>query len=299
MSSFESFRLGLFSSEPNSQRMRFLERAFSKLGVSTIRIVPWLINTHISNGTLELFSDSQNLFDFDMIFVIDLGAEDLGSYYNRIGILSTLSNHGVSIINPVESIIIMRNKGSTLQHLARAGVHVPETLITESIQEASEFITKNAPCVLKPLTGFGGQGVKLISNEFDIAHSLEYLKYHNLRYGKGAYLVQQYVQSPGYDIRALVVDEHVIASMRRISTQGFLYNIHAGATPAKNDTFIDDIAIRAARAVSGRVVGVDIIPDLSGNLWVLEVNATPGWSGLQTITEFDISEKIARIILGQ
>ena len=42
------------------------------------------------------------------------------------------------------------------------------------------------------------------------------------------------------------------------------------------------------------MVGVDIIPDNSGGLWVLEVNATPGWIGLQSVTRVDISEEIAR-----
>ncbi|MBE0527152.1 MAG: RimK family alpha-L-glutamate ligase, partial [Candidatus Thorarchaeota archaeon] len=53
------------------------------------------------------------------------------------------------------------------------------------------------------------------------------------------------------------------------------------------------LAINAADSVKGRIVGVDIIPDQSGDLWVLEANATPGWTGLQQVTDFDISAYIA------
>jgi glutathione synthase/RimK-type ligase-like ATP-grasp enzyme len=47
--------------------------------------------------------------------------------------------------------------------------------------------------------------------------------------------------------------------------------------------------------VKGRLVGVDIIPDQNSKLWVLEANATPGWAGLQQVTDFDISERIADV----
>ena len=69
-----------------------------------------------------------------------------------------------------------------------------------------------APCVLKPITGFGGLGVQLIQREFDLDNIYDYLKFHSQMFGKGAYLLQEYVKSPGYDIRALVLDGEVITT---------------------------------------------------------------------------------------
>ncbi|MFW9943537.1 MAG: hypothetical protein ACFFB7_00915 [Candidatus Sifarchaeia archaeon] len=43
-------------------------------------------------------------------------------------------------------------------------------------------------------------------------------------------------------------------------------------------------------------MGVDLLPDRDGDVWVLEVNATPGWSGLQKVTGIDIAGHVAESI---
>jgi RimK family alpha-L-glutamate ligase len=190
----------------------------------------------------------------------------------------------------------MRNKAETMRKIISAGLPVPNSLITESIEDSAEFVRENFPCVLKPITGFGGLGVQLIHREFDRDHIYDYLKFHSQLFGKGAFILQEFVESPGYDIRALVVDGEVISSMKRVGGEGITNNIHAGGVPEQNDIDVTELALRAAESVKGTIVGVDIIPDLKGNFWVLEANATPGWTGLQQVTEFDISERIADIL---
>ena len=111
--------------------------------------------------------------------------------------------------------------------------------------------------------------------------------------------MQEYVRSPGFDIRALVLEDEVIATMQRVGVDGVLNNIHAGGRPRKNDIDIEELALRAATSVKGKLVGVDLIPDNQGKIWVLEVNATPGWTGLQRVTDFDIAERIATTIVSR
>jgi RimK family alpha-L-glutamate ligase len=180
--------------------------------------------------------------------------------------------------------------------LISAGLPVPRTLITESIDDAASFVKEHFPCVLKPITGFGGLGVQLIEREFDLHNIYDYLKFHSQMFGKGAYLLQEYVESPGFDIRALVLDDEVIATMQRVGGEGIITNIHSGGTPRENTLDVTDLSMKAARSVKGRLVGVDIIPDKDGQLWILEANATPGWTGLQQVTDFDISERIAHCL---
>jgi tetrahydromethanopterin:alpha-L-glutamate ligase len=180
-----------------------------------------------------------------------------------------------------------------MRHLQSAGIVVPETLITESIEEAADFVDRTNPCVLKPITGFGGLGVQLIEREFDLENIFDFLKHHSRMFGKGAFLLQEYIKNPGFDIRALVVNDEVIGTMQRVATQGIVTNIHSGGIARKNDIDVEDVARAAAKAMSGDLVGVDIIPDMNGNLWVLEVNATPGWMGLQSVTDIDITDHIS------
>ena len=285
--------IGIFSSDPNSARTLSLTAAFENLGVKTYHIIPWKISRLGSTNSHTLSMNEIILSELDMILVLDVGIIDVGSFINRLGILTALSEIGVEIVNSVPSILLMRNKAETIRKLISSGLSIPRTLITESIDAAAQFILENNPCVLKPIIGFGGEGVQLIESQFDIDHIHDYLKFYNHRFGKGAFLLQEYIENNGFDIRALVLDGKVISSMKRIRTNGFVTNIHAGGKPAPNDIDVTPIALKAAKSVNGRLVGVDILPDINGEHWLLEVNATPGWSGLQKVTEFDITSIIA------
>lgn len=265
------------------------------MGVDTTQVMPWKVARTGSTNMHSIMIDGKDLTDLDLMLVLDLGATDIGAFFNRVGLLSALAELGVEIVNSVSSILLMRNKAETMRKLVSAGLPVPETLITESIDHAAEFAKSHIPCVLKPITGFGGEGVQLIEREFDLENIHDYLKVHNQYHGKGAFLLQEYIRNSGYDIRALVVENEVIATMQRVGGEGITRNIHAGGLPRRNEVDVTDLAVRAAKSVRGRLVGVDLIPDVDGQLWVLEANATPGWSGLQQVTNFDISRRIAQV----
>ncbi len=290
-------RVGLLSSDPWSQRVQSLDKSLTRRSVDVLHVLPWKVTRRGSTGTHQISYESEDLSKLDLLLVLDLGANDIGSFFNRVGLLSALTEMGVTVVNSVNSILSMRNKAETLRKLISAGLPVPETVITESIDIAAEFVKNRFPCVLKPITGFGGLGVQLIEREFDLANINDYLKFHSQMFGKGAFILQEYVRSPGYDIRVLVMDGEVISSMRRVATEGITTNIHSGGIPEPNQEDVSDLALRSARSVRGRLVGVDIIPDLSGDYWVIEVNATPGWAGLQQVTDFDISDRIAERLL--
>lgn len=286
-------KVGLFSSDPWSRREQSLVTSFQRLGVETVQVLPWKVSRKGSTNEHEITMNGEDLSLLDLLIVLDLGANDIGTFFNRVGLLSALTEMGVGVINSVSSILLMRNKAETMRRLISAGLPVPRTLITESIDDAANFVKEHFPCVLKPITGFGGLGVQLIEREFDLENIYDYLKFHSQMFGKGAYLLQEFVKGPGFDIRALVLDDEVIASMQRVGGEGITTNIHSGGVPKKNPIDVTDLSLRAAKSVKGRLVGVDIIPDTDGNLWILEANATPGWTGLQQVTDFDISDRLA------
>jgi tetrahydromethanopterin:alpha-L-glutamate ligase len=289
--------IGLLSSDPNSIRIQSLTKSFEKLGVEVHQVIPWKISRVGFTNNHILSMDDFDLSGLDIILVLDVGIFDISSFINRIGILSALSEMGVEIVNSVSSLLLMRNKGETIRKLISSGLNVPRTLITESINEAAQFVLDNKPCVLKPVLGFGGVGVQLIKNQFDIDNIYDYLKFFNQMYGKGAFLLQEFIENQGFDIRALVMDGKVISSMKRVGVNGFVTNIHAGGTPQPNAIDVTDIALKAAESVQGRLVGVDILPDTKNQFWLLEVNATPGWTGLQEVTEFDIANTVANSLV--
>jgi ribosomal protein S6--L-glutamate ligase len=55
---------------------------------------------------------------------------------------------------------------------------------------------------------------------------------------------------------------------------------------------VEDLALRAAAAVEAPLAGIDLLPGPDGQMFVLEVNAVPGWRALAPVTGVDIAKEI-------
>jgi ribosomal protein S6--L-glutamate ligase len=109
--------------------------------------------------------------------------------------------------------------------------------------------------------------------------------------------MQEFIQHGFSDIRAFVIDNRVVASMRRIATS-WKTNYSRGARPApeKISKEFEDIAIKAAQAVGCKIAGIDILESPDGPR-IVDVNSQPGWKGLQTVTNVNIAEEIVNFVL--
>ena len=105
-------------------------------------------------------------------------------------------------------------------------------------------------------------------------------------------------EAQGTDIRCFIVNEKVIAAMKRQGAEGeFRSNLHRGGeadkiklTPEEHST-----AIRAAKAMGLRVAGVDMLRSNRGPV-VMEVNSSPGLEGIETVTDVDVAGKVIEFI---
>jgi ribosomal protein S6--L-glutamate ligase len=59
----------------------------------------------------------------------------------------------------------------------------------------------------------------------------------------------------------------------------------------------EGLAIRAAAAVGAPVAGVDLLPGPDGELYVIEVNAVPGWRALAPVTGVDVAAELVRFLV--
>ena len=57
-----------------------------------------------------------------------------------------------------------------------------------------------------------------------------------------------------------------------------------------------DLAHRAADSVGAPLAGVDVLPDKDGRLYLLEVNAVPGWKALARTLEVDLAAKVLQFV---
>jgi len=290
--------IGLLGVNPESWRLQRLLPVLSARHIPSQPVFPWLLAAEVRDGSIECSYDSLRMTGpdgelfFDLIYVISLGFEQLPEALYKLELLRELRSRGARIVNSVDTIENCRNKVNMTLKMVSAGVNMPRTLITESVHLAVDFIKSNRPCVLKPITGLQGRGIIMIPPEMREGDIIDYVSWFQARYGKDVIYVQRFIEHPQYDIRVLVIGGEVVSKMRRFNPEGWRTNIAVGAQPLPSKDPVDDIALHAAKAVGGEVVGVDILPSVKGEYYVLEVNAFPGWQGLQEVTDRNIAEAV-------
>ena len=130
------------------------------------------------------------------------------------------------------------------------------------------------PLVVKPRFGSWGQDVALCTSRRALEEQLCALAFRPWFLTRGA-LAQELVPPQGYDLRLVVAGGRVVGAVRRIAKEGeWRTNVSLGAhrEPAEPPADAVELAIAAAAAVEGALVGVDLLPLPKGGWTVVELN---------------------------
>jgi len=204
---------------------------------------------------------------------------------------------GALVLNDSGVATVCGDKLATSAALARHGVPTPHTEIAFDVDTALEACERlGYPVVLKPTIGSWGRMVSRLADRDAVEAVLE----HKRALGgpeHGVIYLQEHVRKPGRDIRAFVVGDAVVAAIDRASDH-WITNTARGAIASRRevDDTIGDLALRAARAVGGGIVAVDLVESERG-LLVLEVNHTMEYRNSIDTTGVDIPAAIARYAL--
>ena len=216
------------------------------------------------------------------------------SYFRGLHMTAVLENSGLYIINSFRVSSTCGNKLFTTLTLNKAGIPSPKTVVAFTEDGASKALEKiGYPAVMKPVVGSWGRLIALVRDKESaqaIIESREQMSNALLQ----IYYVQEYIQRPPRDLRILVIGDEVAAASYRYSSKGeWRTNVARGGTsescPVTDE--LEDIAIKAAKAVGGGVLAVDCMESSRG-LLVHEVNNTVEFRGLYSATKVDIPGKI-------
>ena len=242
----------------------------------------------ISHG--EKFWPS-SLHTADAILVRTMPAGTLEQVISRMDILARLAIRGSFVLNNPKSLESAIDKYVTTTRLIDAEIPVPPSAIVQSSADLEKCnVQFGGDVVLKPIFGSNGQGLFRLDGDNKPLPSFFS--------ETGVAVAQQYIANDGWDARILVVGADAFA-MRRIASDGeWRTNIARGG---KAELFTPpsewiELAHAATQAVGAHIAGVDILPGKDGSIWVLEVNAVPGWRALQTVTSKNISAAILSTI---
>ncbi|MFH1591374.1 MAG: RimK family alpha-L-glutamate ligase [archaeon] len=176
-------------------------------------------------------------------------------------------------------------------------IPTPKTYLSATVDAAKKILEKiHYPIVMKFPEGTQGKGV-MFADSLSSANSL----LDALVAMRQPFIIQEYIDTGGVDIRALVVGNKVVAAMKRKAIPGEKRaNIHAGALGegVVLDTKTQKLAVSTAKAVGCEICGVDILEGVKGPM-VIEVNLSPGLQGVTKATGINVAGKIAKFLFEQ
>jgi RimK family alpha-L-glutamate ligase len=238
-------------------------------------------------------NDMQLLEELDALVIRPIGRGSLEELVFRMDMLYKLERQGLLVINPAEAIEHCVDKYDILAILEDNGVPVPRTVATESVNEAVKaFNELGGDVVVKPLFGSRGIGATRVVDSEIASTVFKAITFHH-----GVIYIQEFVPHGYSDIRAFVINNAVIAAMRRVS-ENWKTNYSQGARPAplKLNKDFEELAVKSAKVVGCKVAGVDILEGPNGPV-IVDVNSQPGWKGLQMVTKINVADEIVNFIL--
>ena len=244
-------------------------------------------------GTPRVYSGEHDLTSFDAVLVRTMPPGSLEQVVFRMDCLARLEAQGVCVINPARAVEAAVDKYLTSARLQAAGLLTPRTITCQTADDAmAAFEALGGNVVVKPLFGSEGRGITRLD---DPALALRAFKMLS-QFGAVLY-VQEFIEHEGADLRLLVLGDEILA-MKRRNPLDWRTNVSRGAKTERLEltSELTDLAHQAADSVGAPLAGVDVLPGKDGRLYVLEVNAVPGWKALAKTLEVDVAARVLEVV---
>ncbi len=218
-------------------------------------------------------------------------------------IAQSLTKYGSAIVRQFEmqnvfttassiAIVRSRDKLRSMQLLSKAGIGIPKTVFARETADFDNVIEQvgGSPVIIKVARGTHGNGVVLAETRKAAKAVMQAFYVEGVNF-----VVQEYIEeSAGTDIRALVVNGKVVASvMRKSLDDDFRSNTHQGGVgqPVRLTDEEKRTAQKAAKAIGLSVCGIDMMRSNRGPL-VLEINSSASLKTPEIITGYDVAGQI-------
>jgi ribosomal protein S6--L-glutamate ligase len=226
---------------------------------------------------------------------VDLVIPRIGASITTYGlaVVRQFDMMGVPVMNTAIAIARSRDKLRAMQLLTKKHIDVPTTVCARTphaVPVALGLI--GTPAIVKLQQGTQGIGTMIAETPQAVSSLLETL----WAMGQDIILQEYIAESRGRDLRAIVVGQRVVASMRRQAKSGeFRSNLHRGGlgVRVKLDPRYVAAAVSAVKVMGLDVAGVDMLESKSGPK-ILEINSSPGLEGIERTSGVDVAGAIVR-----
>ena len=212
------------------------------------------------------------------------------SYARGLYAMQLFNQWGIPTVNTAAIAEICGDKIKTTSVLAAAGVPQPRAKVAFTTESALDAIEEMGyPVVLKPVVGSWGRLLSKI-NDREAAEAILEHKSVLGSYQHSIFYIQEYVEKPGRDIRIFMIDEEPITAIYRTS-QHWITNTARGANGEVCEITpeLGEICTKAAKAVGGGILAVDVIEHPTRGMVVNEINHTMEFHTAQPTTGINIA----------
>ncbi len=252
----------------------------------------------IKGVELEMIDDREITFNLGRDkFDLDIVVERCINHSRALHGLKLFESAGVKCVNTYNVATICGDKLLTSCALAEHNVPQPEVRVAFTEESALKAIEEMGyPVVLKPAVGSWGRLLSKV-NDRDAAEAILEHKTVLGSYHHSIFYIQKYVEKKGKDIRSFVIGDKCIAAIYRTSPHWITNTARGGvATKCEVTEELNDISVRAAKAVGGGIVAIDVFESAQG-LMINEVNYTMEYKNSITTTGVNIPKKMVEYVL--
>jgi len=215
-----------------------------------------------------IFNLERNGFDFDIVIERSI------NHSRALHALRLFESLGITCVNTSNVATVCGDKLLTSIALKEHGVNQPDLRVAFTEKTALKAIEElGYPVVLKPAVGSWGRLLSKVNDkncaEAILEHKTILGSYHH-----SIFYIQKFIHKQGRDIRSFVIGDKCVAAIYRTS-EHWITNTAKGAVasncPVTSE--LEEISLKAAKAVGGGIVAIDLFETDSG-LMVNEVNYT-------------------------
>ena len=218
------------------------------------------------------------------------------SHLQAMYVLRFLNSYGITTVNKYEVAHMCGDKILTSLAFTQNNIPTPKTMVAFDQEHALKIIEElGYPVVMKPVYGSWGRLLAKIDNRSAAEAILEHKAVLG-RYLHTVFYIQEFIDKPQRDIRAFVVGDETICAVFRKSQHWITNTAQGGvieACPVTEE--LNDLCLRAAEAVGGGVIAVDIMESKEGYT-VHEANYTMEFKNSVVPTGVDIPGKIVKYL---
>ena len=267
-----------------------------------------LYNTAIKKGFDVKLIDSRNIIidtddlDSNEFEFGDVLLQRSISHFRGQFLTYCLELCGYNVINSSRIGEICGNKLLTSMILKKNDIPTPKSYFSFNSDSAFNFIStidlEQNPLVFKPVIGSWGRGVFPVRNK-EIGKIIVEMRQESTSPFSSIFYFQELIHRPPRDIRCIVVGEKLIAAVYRYSSDDeWRTNVAKGgkAELIEVTSELEELALKAARAVGAGVLGIDMMEDEKRGLVVHEINNTVEFRGASLATGIDIADMIIEYV---